>query len=126
MKKLCIYVFIAITGFLACDNKVGTTPPSISILSPVESELFNIGDSVHIHFMVTHEDDLHHVEMALINTSLDAAVWDTLIHHHSQEFMFDEKWYADVADHTDMRLRVEAFDHNDNMALDSVSFHIMP
>jgi len=126
MKKAMFFILTVCLGLLACNDKAGTTLPEISILSPVDSEEFNSGDSVRVHVMVTHDDDLHHVELTLINTSLGVDVWDTLIHENAQSFMFDQKWLAEVTDHTDMRLRVVAEDHNENMASDSVHFHLMP
>ena len=75
---------------------------------------------------ITHDDDLHHVELTLIHLGPDTALWKYSIHSHARSLALEESWQAIVDDHTDVRFRVFVHDHNNNIGLDSVDIHIMP
>jgi hypothetical protein len=125
MKYLLIALITGI-AFTSCEDDNVAGAPDIDIVSPTSGQVINSGDSVRVAVNVTHEDDLHDVFLEVLDDDLDLVVWDSTVHTHGQSFTFDHKRLVVVLAMTNMKLRVTAEDHNDNVAMDSVAFMFHP
>jgi hypothetical protein len=119
------HIFLIITSlaiFVACRKETKTTGPVITITSPVEARMFNNGDSVLVAFTIT-DPDMHGFDYSLINTTINdtfAGIDET--HTHGNVY-FSKNFAVPVS--TNMKLVVNAEDHNGNTSTKSVNFHSM-
>lgn len=120
MKSIQYILSILFLGSIftitSCNDKEDTEAPVITILSPSNNQTFSVGDTINIHFEITDNDELHHIDAELLDES-DHQLWHRHWHRHSQFFEWQDQYIAQENDvNQTLRLIVKANDHNSNEA----------
>lgn len=128
MKSIQYILSILFLGslfiILSCNDKEDTEAPEISILSPQNNETFSVGDTINIHFEVTENDELHHIDTDLLNVE-NNKLWHRHWHRHSQFFEWQDQYIIQESGvNQPLTLIVRADDHNGNEAEETVFIRI--
>lgn len=108
-------------------NPNPTPTATIAISEPEDMQMFDGGETVHIHAHISAPFDLHGYELFIINESSGDTVWTIDEHTHSMEIHIEETWVNDVTMHSDMVLQVKAIiDHDGNFTIAERHFHCHP
>lgn len=131
MKKLNIILGLFLVAILFSCNKdvemTDSTAPSITIMSPLATDTFMSGDTVHIHALITDNDELHEINGVLnrTNSGNTEEVWTYSEHSHTASFELHGMYIVQVPGmHNDFDLEIIATDHNLNEGSASLSFHV--
>jgi hypothetical protein len=112
------------------DNPTPSTPTStvtFSISSPTEGATFHLGDTVWIKGTAVSINQLHGYALTLTNKTTNAVVLNADDHVHGTTVTLDTFWVNNVADHSDMRLQIDAeIDHEGNKESKTINFHCHP
>lgn len=125
INKLFILTLLGLSLFIiSCDKNEDTEPPEITILSPQNNEIYNVGDTINIHFEITENDELHHIDADLLDTDGNK-LWHRHWHRHTQFFEWQDQYIVKQEDlGQTLKLVVEADDHNGNEARKEVSVSV--
>lgn len=112
------------------DSSKNGTPAltaTINIAQPIAGNTYSLGEEVHIDVTVSADFDMHGYEAYLINLTSDDTVWSTHAHAHGTTYSIHDHWTNNVADHSDMKLKViSTLNHDGALAEKEVSFHCHP
>lgn len=100
--------------------------PVITLISPVNLQMYNNGDTVKIKGTLT-DASLHEL-LIKITKDADGSILfqDAPAVHDLTSYTINSAWKSSVTDHTNATLVVLAEDHSSNVASDTVHIHIMP
>lgn len=137
MKKVIFnFIFLGAAcaiSFVSCkkEDKNDETPAipraTITINNPASGAMFNLGATVDIDVDITAAVEMHGYEAYLINESAGDTVWSSDAHVHGDSYEIIDQWVNNVADHSDMKLRIIAeMDHDGHTSTKEVHFHCHP
>lgn len=115
IQYIIFFLFFECLFIMAsCNDKEDTEAPEISILSPQNNEVFNVGDTINIHFEVTENDELHHINADLLDEESNK-LWHRHWHSHLQFFEWQDQFIVDESEAGKiLTFKVTADDHNGN------------
>jgi hypothetical protein len=131
--KFCIAVFSAmifISSLSSCqkDNHIDSEKPIITIEKPIIGDTISVSSlsGVELVFSVAENDDLHEVVIT-IKDYTGANVYARSAHVHGKVCSFQEYFQpAGITSLTDFTLEIEAADHHNNVAKETVKFFVKP
>jgi hypothetical protein len=138
MKKVIFnFIFLGAAcaiSLVSCkkdEKKEDETPAipraTITINNPASGAMFNLGATVDIDVDITAAVEMHGYEAYLINESAGDTVWSADAHVHGDSYEIIDQWVNNVADHSDMKLRIIAeMDHDGHTSTKEVHFHCHP
>lgn len=109
------------------QEMIDSSGPSVNIVLPLSTDTFMSGDTVHIHALISDNDELHEINGILNRThnGLTEEVWTYAEHSHSSSYEVHGVYIVQVPGiHNDFQLEISASDHNLNEGAASVSFHV--
>lgn len=121
-------VFLAVTLLLGCikDNQsIGLTDTSIDIISPINNQELYESDTARIQVYIVSDDDIHDYQIEVINTEDSSMVYSYEGHSHSKEAKVNLYFLPGVLKYTQMKLIVQAMNHNGSIAEKSVTFSVI-
>ena len=129
--SLLLLAFAALF-FTACKDEEPIVEDDPKVVfdfsSPADASMFGKGDTIHIDGMISHTIDMHGYEISIINTSHnDTVVFNKHEHMDGKMFHIHEMWVNDVADHSNMTLKIDAItDHAGTTETKEIKFHCHP
>jgi hypothetical protein len=107
---------------------VTPTPTALITINEIEEgHTYEMDDTVHIDIDITADFEMHGYDAWLINETAGDTVWSADLHDHGTSFHIHDHWVNNVADHSDMKLKVSAeIDHDGNTTVKEVHFHCHP
>ncbi|WNJ18666.1 hypothetical protein [Pontibacter sp. G13] len=123
------FAMMAIVSLTGCKEEEPVAPEvSMNISAPSVGTMFGKDDTIHVHAMVSHEEEMHGYEAFIRNTSMgDTVVWYVSEHAHGTEFHIEGEWVNNVQHHSDMELIINvAVTHDGEQVSDTVAFHCHP
>lgn len=73
MYKVWLLLLPAILFFYSCDKNNDTSAPQINIASPLENQLFQVGDTVQLIAGICDDSKLNHVSFRIVNSDFVSA-----------------------------------------------------
>lgn len=117
-----LLAFIALT--ISCSKENDTEAPQISIISPLATDVYVVGDTINIQVQITENDELHHIEADMFR-NVTQKVWSRNAHSHEKIYNINDAYIVQEADtQSTFKLQVLADDHNGNANTVSVEFEI--
>ncbi|MEX0966880.1 MAG: DUF4625 domain-containing protein [Bacteroidia bacterium] len=107
------------------DPQVDTEKPTLNLVQPIEGATFENGDTMHIHAVITDNETVHDVAVAITRTNDDSEIFHAHYHFDAASAEVDTFYIISVPIHSDLILRVEASDHSENDTAISRGYHIM-
>lgn len=84
----------------------------VTLVKPLENEVFQAGDTVFIEGVANSDTDLHGYNVILYNMKTQMNVLNQGYHVHGKSLPFSEKWINTVSDTTEFKLTIQvAIDH---------------
>jgi hypothetical protein len=127
MKKLLsIFILFSIItlSLFSCSKTTDTEAPKITITSPVNNQVFAVGDTIFLKATITENDELHHIDALLIKNEAET-VWSRGYHSHNQFFEVNDAYILLQTDsNSTFKFEVIADDHNGNEASAYVLFSV--
>lgn len=130
MKKYIYLAFFTSVSLAACKKdkeQVDTTKPTITITSPLKSEVVKSGEMIMIDAMVE-DKNLHSVTYTVTNKNNDSVSLTASpdIGEAKISFHIDKCFTPSVSISTIFELEIVACDHAENIATEKISFTVNP
>lgn len=127
-SALYAILVIWLIGGSACKKREDASPTiDISILSPSEQDVFNTGDTLHVHASIKSPVELHGYTWELHNEADNSILASAAEHTHGQTFEINDTWVTNVTENVQAALvfTVE-IDHNGNTSSKTVQISCKP
>lgn len=120
--------FIFFIASCSDDDDMGAVDlgPSISIVEPVEDQIFEFQDTVSINVLINHDANIEQYTLELRNLTTEIMLLSQTNPTQGQNLEITGEWVNEVQDHSDMELTVLATDEEGNSSTERVRFHFMP
>ena len=121
-------ILLVVGAFLAaivasCKKNPGPANPVITLTSPADTLVINVGDTISINGTVTDNESLHEVFISFKDNSSDSVlINDNPYTHGSKSYTFRYTWYA--TDASNYTLNIIAQDHDLNTTEKGFSFTV--
>lgn len=133
MKNFAFTLLIGVSFLIfitSCDDDddMGAVDlgPDISIVEPVEDQIFQYQDTVFINVLINHNAEVEQYTVELKNLTNDIVTFSQTSPTQGQNLEVTGEWVNEVQDHSDMELTVLATDEEGNSTTERVRFHCMP
>lgn len=131
MKPFINYICIGLlAGLLSCQKNESapatTEDVAIVVTSPMEGELYKLGDTINIAGNISYNGQLHGY-ITRISDSKGTLLFENEGHTHGDNITVNEQWVNNLNYSTDLTLElITVIDHNENKKMVKVNFKSQP
>ncbi|MFN8287930.1 MAG: DUF4625 domain-containing protein [Chitinophagales bacterium] len=127
MKKGLFFTLLMVSaGFLftiqACKDKENQAPV-ITLAEPADGEMVMLGDSVHIEFTATDDEELHEASVIIKSHMGDTVYAEYPMVHGLKTYDYHEHYHP--VDTGMFHINIAVSDHDDKTTTKEVMFHVM-
>jgi hypothetical protein len=128
MKHLIVFWYgvLFLLFIVGCKDNIASSPPRIEVLSPEKGKTFQMGDTFRVRAVITHEDQLHDLQLRVRNLDTGIDLLSRSYHRHVTRLELTDFIVLTDPDLRKLELYLYASDHNELGSVHQDTFRVKP